>query len=359
MGGFPREFSMRILGFFLLSLLLSFFISCASYEIAEAPIDQNSQKFLDLIRYIVTPQEETIFREMPPEDRHEFVRDFWRRRDPDPETPENEFRDIYYTRIARATKAFKTGIPGWMTDRGRIYVLLGPPTDVIKKSMGDATMDLNKGLRELSTDMLEQGTRTERPTQIWVYNQYPDYFSGPLRLVFVDYYGTGDYKLNTDVIVRPFNMVTHIMSDPDMVQFQTIGGIEEGESSPRILPFLDYAKALGKLKKEGKDTYTIECYFEIPLGALQYRKENEEYVYDIELSVMVQNIEINSSFEQKKSVRDGFSLEDLRSSLKDRQTLSEVISVPLEKGANNIYFSLRDNIRQKRLRKLDIIEIKK
>jgi GWxTD domain-containing protein len=205
----------------------------------EAPIDQKSQKFLDLIRYIVTPQEEKIFREMPPEDRHEFVSEFWKRRDPDPKTSENEFRNIYYTRIARANQAFKAGIPGWMTDRGRIYVLLGPPTDVLKKSMGDASVDLNKGLRELSTDMLEQGTRTERPTQIWVYNQYPNYFSGPLRLVFVDYYGTGDYKLNTDVTVRTFNLVTHIMSDPDMIQFQTIGGIEDDESSPRILPFLD------------------------------------------------------------------------------------------------------------------------
>jgi GWxTD domain-containing protein len=333
-------------------------MSCASYEIVEAPIDQNSEKFLDLIRYIVTPQEERIFREMPPEDRHEFVAEFWKRRDPDPETAENEFRDVYYTRIARANKAFRAGIPGWMTDRGRIYVLLGPPTDVIKKSMGDATLDLNKGLRELSTDMLEQGTRTERPTQIWVYNQYPDYFSGPLRLVFVDYYGTGDYKLNTDVSVRPFNLVTHIMSDPDMIQFQTIGGIEEDESSPRVLPFLEYSKALGPLKKEGKDIYTIDCFFEIPLGTLQFRKENSGYVFDVELSVMVQNIETNSSFQQKKEVKKTLSLEDLRTDLKDRRSLSEVISVPLEKGANNIYFSLRDNIRQKRLRKLEIVRIK-
>ncbi|MGD8539395.1 MAG: GWxTD domain-containing protein [Candidatus Aminicenantes bacterium] len=349
---------MRIMYFFLLIFLLCFFYTCASYEIAEAPIDPNSQKFLDLIRYIVTPQEERIFREMPPEDRHEFVADFWKRRDPDPETAENEFRDIYYTRIARATKAFRAGIPGWMTDRGRIYVLLGPPTDVIKKSMGDATLDFNKGLRELSTDMLEEGTRTERSTQIWVYNQYPNYFSGPLRLVFVDYYGTGDYKLNTDVTVKPFNLVSHIMSDPDMIQFQTIGEIEEWESSPRILPFLDYSKALGEPVKDKSGNITIDCFFEVPLGALQFRKENEEYIYDIELSIMVQNIGTNSTYEQNKEIKRSLSLEDLRTSLKNRQTLSEVISVPLENGANNIYFSLRDNIRQKRLRKLDVVNIK-
>jgi GWxTD domain-containing protein len=349
---------MRILYFFLLALLICFFLTCASYEIVESPIDQNSEKFLDLIRYIVTPQEEKIFREMPPEDRHEFVAEFWKRRDPDLETADNEFRDIYYTRIARANKAFAKGIPGWMTDRGRIYVLLGPPTDVIKKSMGDATLDLQKGLRELSTDMLEQGTRTERPTEIWVYNQYPDYFSGPLRLVFVDYYGTGDYKLNTDITVRPFNMVTHIMSDPDMIQFQRIGEIEEDESSPQILPFLDYSKALGQLEKDGKDNYTIECFFEIPMGTLQFRKENDGYVYDIVLSVNVKNMETKGSFEQKKEIKKSLPLKDLRTQIKDRHVLREVINVPLEKGANNIYFSLRDNIRQRRLRKLEIIRIK-
>lgn len=349
---------MRKLYFFLLGLLLCFFLSCASYEIVEAPVDQNSEKFLDLISYIITPQEARIFREMPPEDRHEFVAEFWKRRDPDPETEDNEFRNIYYTRIALANKAFKAGIPGWKTDRGRIYVLLGPPTDVIKKSMGDATLDLQKGLRELSGDLLEQGTRTERPSQIWVYNQYPAYFSGPLRLVFVDYYSTGDYKLNTDVAVMPFNMMTHIMSDPDMIHYQRIGEIEEDESSPRILPFLDYSKGFGRLEKEGKEYHTIECFFEIPMGTLQFRKEDDGYVYDIVLSVNVKNMETKGSFEQKKEIKKSLPLKDLRTQIKDRHVLREVINVPLEKGANNIYFSLRDNIRQRRLRKLEIIRIK-
>jgi hypothetical protein len=152
--------------------------------------------------------------------------------------------------------------------------------------------------------------------------------------------------------------MTHIMSDPDMIQFQRIGEKQEEESSPQTLPFLDYSKALGQLEKDGKENYTIECFFEIPLGTLHFRKENDEYVYDIELSVKVENIETKSSFEQKKEIRKSLSLEDLRTSIKDRHSLSEVINIPLEKGANNIYFSLRDNIRQRRLRKLDVINIK-
>ncbi|GAH84100.1 unnamed protein product, partial [marine sediment metagenome] len=96
---------------------------------------------MDIIRYIITPQEERIFREMPPEDRGEFIMDFWARRDSDPSTPENEFRSQYYTRLAVADKAFRAGIPGWMTDKGRIYILLGPPTDVIKKTMGEKSIE--------------------------------------------------------------------------------------------------------------------------------------------------------------------------------------------------------------------------
>jgi GWxTD domain-containing protein len=325
----------------------------------ESPIDKNSEKFLDLIRYIITPQEDKIFREMPPEDRHEFVADFWKRRDPTPETEENEFRSLYYTRIALADKAFKEGIPGWMTDRGRIYVLLGPPTDVIRKSMGDAGLDFDKGLRELSADMLEQGTRTERSTQIWVYNQYPDYFSAPLRLVFVDYYSTGEFKLNTDFEVLPFSMMTHAMSDPDMIQYQCIGKIEKAESSPRILPFLDYSKALGPLEKDKEENYTIQCFFAIPLGTLYFREENGRYEYDIDLSIKVKNTDQKCSFEEKKEIRKKLSLERLREYIEEGYTLREKITVPLERGTNKIYFSLRDNFQQKRLRKLDTIQIKK
>ena len=92
---------------FLLILSLYFHLACASYKILKAPIDQNSQKFLDLIRYIIIPQEEKIFREMPPEDRGEFITDFWRRRDPSPETKTNELRSQYYTRLAVADQAFR------------------------------------------------------------------------------------------------------------------------------------------------------------------------------------------------------------------------------------------------------------
>ncbi len=335
--------------------------TCASshYKILKPPLDSNSQKFLDFIRYIITPQEERIFREMPPEDRGEFIMDFWARRDSNPSTPENEFRSVYYTRLAVADKAFRAGIPGWMTDKGRIYILLGPPTDVIKKTMGDKSTEISRHLRELSTNLLEEGTFTERPTDIWIYNQYPDYFAGPLRLTFVDYEGTGNYKLTTDVEVKRFSMMSPAQSNPNMVKYQWIGEIEESESLPAFLPFLDYSKSLGEVQKNKDGTYTVECIFDIPYRAIRYQKKNDGWEYDLELSIEVKFVGEKSSYRENKVIRKHISSENLKTNISQRYTIMESFVVPLNIGKNEIYFSVRDNILQKRLRKLDIIEIKK
>ncbi len=295
---------------------------------------------------------------MPPEDRHEFVSDFWKRRDPSPDTEVNEFRNQYYARLATADKAFRTGIPGWMTDRGRIYILLGPPTDVIRKSMGEATVELSKKRRELSQDLLEEGTRTERPTEIWIYNQYPDYFSGPLRLVFVDYESNGDYKLTTDVEVKPFSMMSYIQSDSNPIKYQRIGEIEQDESMPQILPFLDYSKSVGKIEKDKNGNYTTTCFFEIPFRAISFEQKNDDFFYDLVLSIESNNMEQGGTFGAKKEIRENLSLENIKKNIKEGHILREYMMIPLEKGTNRIYFSLHDNIQQKRLRKLDVIKIK-
>ena len=332
-------------------------LTCASYKAIRPTLDPQSQKFLDIIRYIVTAQEERIFREMPPEDRAEFVADFWRRRDPDPETEANEFRDQYYSRLAAADKAFRTAIPGWMTDRGRVFILLGPPTDVIRKSMGEHTTELSKGARVLSSDLIEEGTRTERPTEVWVYNEHPDYFAGPLRLVFVDYDSTGDYKLTTDVEVKPFSMMTYLQSGPDMIKYQWIGQVESAESREKILPFLDFRKSLGEVGKNGED-YTVTGTLDIPFGAVSYRKEDESYAYDLELSMEVRHVELKSHYRDRKNLQARLPAAELERYIREGLSLTDTIVIPLEKGTNRIYFSVEDKVSQKRLRKLETIKIK-
>jgi len=348
----------QIFLFSLFMISLGFQLSCADYRIVRPALDQESQKFLDVVRYIVTPQEEKIYREMPPEDRAGFAADFWKRRDLTPETEANEFRNQYYSRLATADKAFRAGIPGWKTDRGRIFILLGSPTDVIKKSMGEHTTEFSKAKRELSSDLLEEGARTERPTEIWVYNQYPDYFTGPLRLVFVDNDSTGDYKLTTDVEVKPFSMMSYVQSDSNMVKYQWIGQIENDESLAKILPFLNYEKSLGKITQSKEKNYTVDCIFDIPFAAINYLKENALYAYDLELSVEVKHVELESAYRENKKIRERLSAESLERNIKEGFSLRDAIMIPLERGTNRIYFSVQDNASQNRLRKLEIIKIK-
>jgi len=84
------------------------------------------------VRYLMTRGEAKLWRKLKTrEDRIAFIRRFWERRDPDPRTPENEFRLVFWHRVREANRLFDdTPLPGWKTDRGKIYILLGPPTDI-------------------------------------------------------------------------------------------------------------------------------------------------------------------------------------------------------------------------------------
>src|SRR5204862_6077262 len=75
------------------------------------------------VTYIITDEERKAWKKLETDDERErFIEEFWRRRDPDPDTDENEFREEYYERIAYTNEHFASGIPGWKTDRGRIYI---------------------------------------------------------------------------------------------------------------------------------------------------------------------------------------------------------------------------------------------
>ncbi|MBA3767379.1 MAG: GWxTD domain-containing protein, partial [Acidobacteria bacterium] len=83
------------------------------------------------VAYIITDNERKAFKKLQTdEEREQFIEQFWRRRDPDPDTDENEYREEYYERIAYANEHFASGIPGWKSDRGRIYIMYGKADEV-------------------------------------------------------------------------------------------------------------------------------------------------------------------------------------------------------------------------------------
>lgn len=111
-------------------LLVAALLSGCGVSRQERSLAPDDAEFLTKVRYLITPAERKAFLALPPSERSAFRSDFWRRRDPTPDTEANEFRDEYFRRIAQSDRLFHgEGRPGWMTDRGRIYVLFGPPAE--------------------------------------------------------------------------------------------------------------------------------------------------------------------------------------------------------------------------------------
>ena len=102
-------------------------------------LDNDSKKWLEGVRPIMLAEEEKIFKGLKDKaERQEFQKIFWARRDPDLETPANEYQVEYEKLRGEADAKFKVGgTPGSLTDCGRIYILLGPPDDVKKRERGE------------------------------------------------------------------------------------------------------------------------------------------------------------------------------------------------------------------------------
>ena len=83
------------------------------------------------VTYIITDEERAAFKRLQTdEEREQFIEQFWLRRDPTPDSVENEFKEEHYRRIAYANEHYASGIPGWKADRGRIYITYGPPDEI-------------------------------------------------------------------------------------------------------------------------------------------------------------------------------------------------------------------------------------
>jgi GWxTD domain-containing protein len=138
------------------------------------------------VAYIITDEEKKAFKKLSTdEEREQFIEAFWRRRDPDPDTDENEYREQYYERIAYANEHYTSGIPGWKTDRGRIYITWGKPDEVESHPSG--------GLYDRPS-YEGGGSTTTYPFEIWFYRYLPGVGSG-VEIEFVDPTGSGEFRI--------------------------------------------------------------------------------------------------------------------------------------------------------------------
>lgn len=141
------------------------------------------------VSWIITPPEKAAFERLTTnEEREQFIEGFWRRRNSDPDALENSAREEHYRRIAYANQRFSSGIPGWKTDRGHLYILWGPPDEIESHAAG-STYDRAP----------EQGggSTTVYAFDVWRYRHMQD-IGDNIQIWFVDKTGSGEYHITMD-----------------------------------------------------------------------------------------------------------------------------------------------------------------
>src|SRR5690349_2844656 len=153
-------------------------------------VSKTYKKWLDEdVRWIITDEERDAFKQLSnDEERDNFIEAFWQRRDPTPDTAENEYKEEHYRRMAYANEHFAAGIPGWKTDRGRIYIMYGPADEIeAHPSGGSYERPMDEGGGQTST----------YPFETWRYRYLED-VGQEVMIEFVDTCMCGDYHMTMD-----------------------------------------------------------------------------------------------------------------------------------------------------------------
>lgn len=194
--------------------------ACASNRVVQA-LDEESREFLSTARFLISKDERQAFLALPDEPgRRLWIEDFWKKRDPKPETPDNEFKIEYLRRIDEANRIFREGsTPGWLGDRGHLYITLGPP---------DTRETYPRGVSFYGV-----------PTEVWYYNFFP--------IVFIDDSWTGNYRLTpqsaaqvgeinrTQVLLQPPRLSADLAAESLALE---ISKVRDGEALVRVrLPY--------------------------------------------------------------------------------------------------------------------------
>ncbi|MFH1962545.1 MAG: GWxTD domain-containing protein [bacterium] len=224
-------------------VILAVLISMSCGSSGKVSLDPESRKFYETARLIMTTEEKGIFNHLPDrESRQEFIRDFWAKRDPDSDTEENKFKEDFFSRIEYANLHFREGIPGWKTDRGRIFIYLGPPDKIEQRPfINDPSV---KGL------------------VWWGYYRYS------IGIEFVDTTGDGSYTIN-----RQMGSSGNLVQVIERAKFGQI--FAEGQAK-----FVDFDVRYNKEKKEiAVSIPAVSLVFKEEEGLLKAEFEFKFFIY--------------------------------------------------------------------------------
>ena len=304
------------------------------------------------VSYLITEEERDVYAKLTTQgEREQFIEEFWKRRETDPENP-GAFRQGFYQRVAYANEHFHAGAPGWRTDRGRIYILFGPPNRVDAHPMGG---------RYEKPPSLGGDTITTFPFEIWEY----DYLRGigqDITIEFVDHSGSGQYMLEIDPNKKdvfywrrgetplnkrrieasykeqPFNRlaVWAKLQAPPPLKYPDLKEEVRTKISYNALPF-DSNTAFIRMSE---DMYAVPVTVTIQNADLMYLGKDDYYESEIQMYASILNIsgemvyQLDDSF---KSVSGNYTLAEL---LKQRTYHQAVI--PLPPGRYKLRLLLKD-----------------
>jgi GWxTD domain-containing protein len=233
--------------------------ACAAARL-EWTLSPPHREFLSQVRYLISKKERRTFLNLPAAERDAFIGEFWKNRDPDPDTEENEFRDRYFNRIEEANRLFKaTGAPGWLQDRGRIYILLGPPEERETYPRGRSLYD--------------------PPYEVWYYGFFP--------ILFIDKTWSGDYTLEPESAMQ-----IALINEAQM------------EQKPKAFdskPTLEFA-----LQVETGQAGEVRVRIKIPYKAIWFSSEGRTLKTNLEMALAVTALDDNGQdrailYEERKS----------------------------------------------------------
>jgi len=313
----------------------------AALDQAKEPLSEASKQWLEeVVPYIITSREKEVFLSLPTElDRGRFIETFWKKRDPNPQTQENEFKLEYYRRIAMANKFFEVGgIPGWRTDRGRFYILLGPPKEIER--------DLTPSASAL--------TMSQGPKETWQYWDLPNpNLPYNLEFTFIDKFGTGNY-----VLERAINMdqSKNTPVDPSSLtfQFDYLENVAEAMKNPfenleklkgvittqvtyNLIPF-----QWGVFSFKGAEKKTLlPLIVSIPYASLPSKRTGFDYFFSLNLTINVSNTLGQVVFEASKDLNFKKTATELEALLDTSFRLQTQFS--LDSGDYRIHLLILDN----------------
>ncbi|MDH7513844.1 MAG: GWxTD domain-containing protein [Clostridiales bacterium] len=223
-----------------------FFSSCAIFP-KGAHLTDEEKEFLSAVRYIITGEEKNVFLALPSSERPRFIEEFWKRRDLSPETELNEYKDEYYRRVEAAKHLFtEGGTSGWLQDRGRVYILLGPPEQREQYPRGYTFYGL--------------------PMEIWHYGFH--------QLIFIDSRWNGNFELQPES--------ARMIAEINAAQMQLKPQIRKEKTEEKI-PF-DFSAEIKRISAR-----EMAVAISVPYKNVWFSSEKETFKTTLEVAVDIFN----------------------------------------------------------------------